>query len=153
MCFKEKKCGFSHLIDTDEFSLQIFGSVQTLRWKSNCSLSKAVPVCVLNKQESKKHWLQSHLTDTDEFSLQIFGWVPSHVKIWLFSVKSCPCMYLSWKKKFLKLGSRVTWQTDEFSLQIYVSVQSHVKMWLFAVKSVCIMTKVIIHKLRGVKVR
>ena len=45
----------------------------TLRWKSNGSLSKAVPVCVLKKQEPKKMWLEGHLTDTDEFLQQIFG--------------------------------------------------------------------------------
>ena len=44
-----------HLTDTDEFSQQIFGSAQTPVWKSNFSLSNAAPVCVLKKQEHRKH--------------------------------------------------------------------------------------------------
>ena len=45
----------SCLTDTNEFSQHIFGSVQFLRWKSNCSLSKAVPVYVFKKQQPQKH--------------------------------------------------------------------------------------------------
>ena len=53
----EKLWDFSpiYLTDTDEFSQQIFGSAQTPVWKSNFSLSNAAHVCVLKKQEPRKH--------------------------------------------------------------------------------------------------
>ena len=72
----------SHLTDMDEFSLQ-----SKVMWKYNCSLSKAVPVCIWKKkflkQGSRVIW------QTDEFSLQIYVSVQSHVKMWFQYLNYC----------------------------------------------------------------
>ena len=64
-----------------------------LRWKSNFSLSKAVPVCVLKKQEPQKHGFRVIYTHRWIFTTDLWFCPNFKVKIWLFTVKSC-----SWGK-------------------------------------------------------
>ena len=79
MCFKETRAPKawlqSYLTDTGEFSQQMFGFVQILRLKSNCSLSKAVSeekksyiYSICNHPFCKQSYFKNHVVAVHAFS-------------------------------------------------------------------------------------